>query len=93
MEASTCENNWKERGFSFKIGKITLEKGVDEARHEDLDELVLALNGKLEFTIDDKIFVAEENKEVLIPAKAIHSIKNVGADTSTIYFGYKKVAL
>ena len=83
------EKNWNDRGYSFGVGSIKLDKGVDEAVHDDKDELVVVVNGKLEFTIDDRTFVAECDTEVFIPAKSIHSIKNVGAEVSTIYYGYK----
>jgi len=93
MKESEYEKKWKEKGFSFAIGSIKLDKGVDEAVHDDLDEVVVAVNGELQFIIDDKIIIAECDTEVLIPAKSIHSIKNVGGEVSKIYYGYKSVAL
>jgi mannose-6-phosphate isomerase-like protein (cupin superfamily) len=45
--------------------------------------------GKYEFTIDNEKFMPEGNIEVLIPAGAVHSIKNIGPKDSKIYYGYK----
>jgi len=89
MTESEYERDWKNRGYSFGVGSIKLDKGVNKAAHNDQDELVVAVNGELEFSIDDKKFIAECDSEVFIPAKSIHSIKNVGAEISKIYFGYK----
>jgi mannose-6-phosphate isomerase-like protein (cupin superfamily) len=93
MTEQEYSKNWIARGYSFGVGSVTLERGVDEASHEDQDELVVAVNGKLEFTIDNDTFVAECDSEVFIPAKSIHSIKNVGSESSKIYYGYKPVRI
>lgn len=93
MTQEECKKNWKERGYSFGVGSVTLEKGVDEASHYDQDELVVVVNGKLEFIIDDNTFIAECGKEVFIPAKSIHSIKNIGTGDSKIYYGYKPTGI
>ena len=71
MTEQEYEKNWKEGGYSFGVGSVTLEKGVDEASHEDQDELVVTVNGKLEFTIDNDTFIAECDTEVFIPAKSL----------------------
>ncbi len=91
MTENEIKENWAKRGFSFGTGTISLNDGVEEAVHEDKDELIIMANGKLEFTIGDKSFIQENSEEVLIPAKDIHSIRNVGTEDSIIYFGYKEV--
>lgn len=93
MTQEEYEKNWKERGYSFGVGFVTLEQGVDEASHDDKDELVVVVNGKLEFVIDDNKFIAECDKEVFIPAKSIHSIKNIGTGDSKIFYGYKTTGI
>ena len=93
MTESEYKINWSDRGYSFGIGTINLDKGVDKAAHNDKDELVVAVNGELEFTIDNKTFIAQCDTEVFIPAKAVHSIKNVGTEVSTIYYGYKQKSI
>jgi mannose-6-phosphate isomerase-like protein (cupin superfamily) len=93
MTENEYKRDWSERGYSFGVGTIYLDKGVDKAVHNDQDEVVVAVNGKLEFTIDNKTFVAETDTEVFIPAKSIHSIKNVGTEISKIYYGYKQSSI
>jgi hypothetical protein len=45
--------------------------------------------GKYEFTIDSETLMQEGNIEVLMPAGATHSIKNLEPNDSKIYYGYK----
>ena len=89
MNIDELERNWTERGFSFGVGTIKAGDAVDEAFHEDMDELVLMENGEYEFTIDSESFKQNGSVEVLIPAGSVHSIKNLGQRDSKIYFGYK----
>jgi mannose-6-phosphate isomerase-like protein (cupin superfamily) len=89
MDAEELEKNWTERGFSFGVGTIKAGDAVDEAFHEDKDELVLMESGEYEFSIDNESFKQNGNVEVLIPAGSVHSIKNLGQSDSKIYFGYK----
>ena len=89
MTESEYRKNWNEKGYSFSTGSITLEKGVDQASHENKDELVVVVNGLIEFTVDDDTFTANCDTEIYIPAKAIHSISNIGSEVSVIYFGYR----
>jgi mannose-6-phosphate isomerase-like protein (cupin superfamily) len=89
MSIDELEKNWTDREFSFGIGTIKSGDSVNEAVHDDKDELVLMETGKYEFTIDNETFMEEGNIEVLIPAGAIHSIKNIGLKDSKIYYGYK----
>jgi mannose-6-phosphate isomerase-like protein (cupin superfamily) len=89
MTIDELEADWTNRGFSFGVGTIKAHDGVNEATHDDKDELVFMESGEYEFTIGDKTFTQEGNSVVLIPAGTTHSIKNLGAKNSKIYYGYK----
>ena len=89
MNIDELEKDWTERGFSFGIGTIKAGDAVDEAFHDDKDELVLMESRNYEFTIENKTFTQNGNVEVLIPAGSTHSIRNLGQEDSKIYFGYK----
>lgn len=89
MNNDDLQKDWTDRGFSFGIGTIKAGDGVNEALHDDKDELVFMENGKYEFTIDNETFIQEGDSEVLIPAGSTHSIKNIGQNDSKIYYGYK----
>ena len=90
MNLKQLENDWIKRGFSFGMGTIKANDSVDDAVHDDKDELVFMESGKYEFIVGDKTFFQEGNIEVFIPAGTRHSIKNIGTEESTIYYGYTK---
>ena len=90
MTKEELEKNWVKRGYSFGIGNIKINDGIKNAAHDDQDELVVMVNGDLKVTIDDVTFFPDRDKEFLIPARSKHSLKNIGAVDSVIYFGYKK---
>ena len=91
MNIEELEKAWRKKGFSFAAGTIKSGDAVDDAVHIDQDELVLMEPGEYEFIIGTEEFRDHGNKEVLIPAGAHHTIKNIGANDSKIYFGYKDI--
>ncbi len=91
MDIDELEKDWTERGFSFAVGTIKAGDAVDEAFHDDKDELVLMESGEYEFSIDEETFSQNGNIEVFIPAGSVRSIKNLGENYSKIYFGYKAI--
>ena len=90
MNKEELEKNWTDRGFSFGIGTIKDGDGINEAVHNDKDELVLMEFGKYEFTIGNDSFIHEGEEEVFISAGATHSIKNLSEKDSIICYGYKQ---
>lgn len=52
MNIDELEKNWTGRGFSFGVGTIKSGDAVDEAVHDDKDELVFMEPGEYEFIID-----------------------------------------
>ena len=91
MDIDELEKDWTERGFSFAVGTIKAGDAVDEAFHDDKDELVLMESGEYEFSIGEETFSQHGNIEVFIPAGSVRSIKNLGENDSKIYFGYKAI--
>jgi mannose-6-phosphate isomerase-like protein (cupin superfamily) len=91
MDIDALEKDWIERGFSFAVGMIKAGDAVDEAFHDDRDELVLMGSGEYEFSIGEETFSQNGNIEVFIPAGSVHSIKNLDENDSKIYFGYKTI--
>ena len=89
MKLDELEKSWTDKGFSFGVGTIKSGGSVDEAVHNEKDELVFMESGEYEFIIDNESFFQKGGAEVLIPAGAIHTIKNIGPNDSKIYYGYK----
>ena len=46
MNLKQLENDWIKRGFSFGIGTIKANDSIDNAVHDDKDELVFMECGK-----------------------------------------------
>ncbi len=83
------EKDWHSRGFSCDVW-IDPPGQAWEGFVHSVDELVLILEGKLELEMQGKIFRPEIGEEVFIPAKVVHSVRNVGGVTSRWLYGYKK---
>lgn len=53
------------------------------------DELVMTLEGDVEFEIDGQVLHPRVGEEVLIAAGVIHSVRNRGSTTSRWLYGYR----
>jgi len=49
----------------------------------------MVLEGKLELEIQGRIFRPKQGKEILIPARVRHTVRNVGGTTARWLYGYK----
>lgn len=56
----------------------------------DTDELVLVLEGELEFEINGEISHPATGEELFIPAGAVHSVRNIGVSTARWLYGYRQ---
>jgi quercetin dioxygenase-like cupin family protein len=54
------------------------------------DELVLVVEGEVEFEIAGQDCHPEIGEELLIPAGAVHSVRNIGTTTARWLYGYKR---
>jgi quercetin dioxygenase-like cupin family protein len=82
-------NNWAARGFSCDLWVDPPGQCWEDFVHST-DELVLVLDGKLEFEINGELYHPEAGKELYIPAGAIHSVRNVGATSARWLYGYRE---
>jgi hypothetical protein len=48
------------------------------------------LEGEMEFEIAGQVCHPEIGKEILIPAGAVRSVRNIGATTARWLYGYKE---
>jgi quercetin dioxygenase-like cupin family protein len=53
------------------------------------DELVLVVEGELEFEINGVISHPKIGEELFIPAGAVHSVRNIGSQTARWLYGYR----
>jgi len=53
------------------------------------DELVTVLEGDMEFDVAGQVYHPRAGDELLIPAGAIHSARNIGGTTARWLYGYR----
>jgi mannose-6-phosphate isomerase-like protein (cupin superfamily) len=79
---------WKNMGFSF--GVFTDPPGqVWENFVHDTDELLMAIKGEMELSMQGKTIRCQIGQEIFIPAKVMHTVRNVGKTGSQWLYGYK----
>ena len=89
MNPEQIKKDWNSRGYSFGIFKDYPGQVWADFVHKT-DELVVLAEGEIEIEIEGKSEVPPIGKEVFIPAKAMHTVRNVGKTNNAWYFGYKK---
>ncbi len=81
--------NWAKRGFSCDTWVDAPGQRWEDFVHTT-DEVVIVLEGKMEFEVEGKIFHPKLGEELFIPANAIHSARNIGDITARWLYGYSK---
>jgi mannose-6-phosphate isomerase-like protein (cupin superfamily) len=81
--------DWASRGFSCDLWIDPPGQRWDDFTHPT-DELVIVLEGKMEFEIASQVCHPDMGEELLIPAGAVHSARNIGATTARWLYGYKR---
>ena len=89
MNPEQIKKDWNSRGYSFGIFKDPPGQVWVDFVHKT-DELVVLAEGEIEIEIEGKSQVPPIGKEVFIPAKAMHTVLNVGKTNNVLYYGYKK---
>jgi mannose-6-phosphate isomerase-like protein (cupin superfamily) len=80
--------DWAERGFSCDLWVDPPGQHWENFVHK-VDEVVIVLEGEMEFEIEGKAYRPKIGEEVLIPAKVVHSSRNIGKTISRWLYGYK----
>ena len=89
MNPEQIKKDWNSRGYSFGIFKDPPGQVWANFVHKT-DELVVLAEGQIEIEIEGKSQQPPIGKEVFIPAKDKHTVRNVGKTINAWYYGYKK---
>ena len=89
MNSEQIKKDWNTRGYSFRIFKDLPGQVWEDFVHKT-DELVVLAEGQIEIEIEGESQKPPIGKEVFIPAKAKHTVRNVGKTINAWYYGYKK---
>lgn len=87
-DIARVESDWLKRGFSCEVWTDAPGQVWADFVH-DVDELVMTIEGDVEFEFAGKIIRPQPGEELMIPAGASHTVRNVGASTSRWLFGYR----
>lgn len=78
---------WAARGFSCGLWTDPPGQRWEHFTHRT-DELVMVLEGEMEFEIDGQLSHPEVGEEIIIPAGVVHSVRNIGTTTARWLYGY-----
>ena len=87
MNRAEIAQDWAARGFSCELWVDPPGRRWEDFVHST-DELVIVLEGEMEFEINGEIIHPDTGQELYIPAGAVHSARNIGDSTARWLFGY-----
>lgn len=83
------QKDWAARGFSCDVWVDPPGRRWEDFVHA-VDEVVMPLEGEMEFEIEGERHRPGIGEELFIPAGARHSARNVGATTARWLYGYRE---
>ncbi len=89
LSQSVVAEGWRARGFSCSLWVDPPGQVWANFVHET-DELVMVVEGQVEFEIAGTSERPEPGRELFIPAGATHSVRNVGSGESRWLYGYRR---
>ena len=88
VDVNSVRSNWRSRGFSCDIWTDPPGQTWENYTHT-ADEVVMRMDGDVEFEINGKVLRPPVGEELFIPAGVVHSVRNRGKTTSRWLYGYK----
>jgi mannose-6-phosphate isomerase-like protein (cupin superfamily) len=89
VDRNVVSRRWRQRGFSCDLWVDPAGQIWADFVH-DVDELVLVVEGEVEFEIEGKRFRPQQGEELLIPAGSMHTVRNIGGRELRWLYGYKR---
>lgn len=88
IDTQDISRDWAARGFSCGLWVDPPGQRWEDFVHAS-DEVVIVLEGSMEFEIDGETGRPAAGEEVFIPAGAVHSVRNIGDVTARWLYGYR----
>jgi len=89
IDTQAIEEDWKKRGYSCDLMVDPPGQQWEDFTHPT-DEVVVVLEGTMEFEVEGQTSRPQPGQELFIPARAIHSARNIGSTAVRWLYGYKK---
>ena len=81
--------NWAKRGIGCDLWTDQPGRRWEEFTHAT-DELIVLLECEMEFEIAGQVCHPAIREELLVPAGAVHSARNIGTTTARWLYGYRR---
>ncbi len=81
--------NWATRGFGCDLWVDQPGNRWEDFTHAT-DELVIVLEGQMEFEVEGEVRHPQIGEELHIRAGAVHSARNIGDTTARWLYGYEQ---
>ena len=88
VDIHSVRSNWQSRGFNCDVWTDPPGQTWEDYTHA-VDEIVMILEGEVEFEIGGQVLRPSVGEELYIPAGVLHSVRNIGNSTSRWLYGYK----
>ncbi len=89
VDQGAVARGWRERGFSCGLW-VDPPGQVWEDYVHPVDELVVLVDGEVEFEVEGRVHRPRVGEELRIPARARHTVRNVGHGESRWLYGYAR---
>lgn len=89
VSRAAVEVDWQIRGFSCDLWTDPPGQVWKDFVHAT-DELVMLVDGAIELEFLGNTFRPRVGEELLIPARASHTVRNVGGTTARWLYGYRR---
>ncbi|MBT4016955.1 MAG: cupin domain-containing protein [Alphaproteobacteria bacterium] len=87
VDQAAVAADWAVRGYSCGLFVDPPGQEWNDFVH-GVNELVMVAQGRLEMSVGDQSFIAEEGDEIFIPKGAVHSLKNISSGITKWLYGY-----
>ncbi len=88
MDREAVCARWRARGFSCDLWVDPPGQVWRDFVHAT-DELVMPVEGRIELEFGGQVHRPGPGEEILIPAGAVHTVRNVGGTTARWLYGYR----
>lgn len=89
VDRDAIAEDWDRRGFTCDLWVDGAGQQWNDFVH-DTDEVVVVVEGKMEFEIAGASYHPVIGEELFIPAGAVHSTRNLAGTTALWLYGYRK---
>lgn len=88
IDRKKVAREWASRGFDCDLWVDPPGQCWEDFVHE-VNEVVIVIEGEMEFEVEGKVYHPGIGDELFIPAGSKHSARNIGDSTAQWLYGYK----